>query len=52
MLSRIYHKFQEHKSICEIHGESLIENLENNLLKIDQGIIIVRNFYLNLQIQY
>jgi hypothetical protein len=52
MLSRICHKLQERKSICEIHGENLIENLEKNLQRIDWGITIVRNFYLSLQIQY
>jgi hypothetical protein len=32
--------------------DSLIENLKNNLLRIYWRIIIVRNFYLNVQIQY
>jgi hypothetical protein len=52
MLFRICHKFQKYKSICEIHGKNLIENQKKNLLGIDRGIIIVRNFYLSLQIEY
>ncbi len=52
MLFRICHKLQEQKIVYEIHGQSLIENLEKNFLKIDWGIIIVRHFYLSFQIQY
>jgi hypothetical protein len=50
LLSRIHHKLQEYKFVCEIHGKRLIENLEKNVLRINSGITIIRNFYLSLQI--
>jgi hypothetical protein len=39
-------------NLFEIHGEIMTKNLGKNLLRIDWGITIVRNFYLSLQIQY
>jgi hypothetical protein len=33
MFSRIYHKLQEYKSVCEIHGESLTKKFGKKLLE-------------------
>jgi hypothetical protein len=33
MLSKICHKLQKHKFICEIHGNNLIEKIYKELIK-------------------
>jgi hypothetical protein len=48
MLSRICHKLQKHKFVCEIRGESLTKKLGKKLTKDELGNHYCKEFLLEL----